>query len=75
MMTKMTIFHTGGYRDIILNVALRDDDSDAEAGDASLAMGRDHVHVGELQLHIQSILDLKELSHMAYAFGRGVDFS
>ena len=48
------------YRDLLLNVALASDDPAT-------------AHVGELQLHLRAILDLKETAHVAYGIGRGLD--
>ena len=32
-------------------------------------------HIAELQLHITDILAIKELSHISYEIGRGVNFA
>ena len=32
-------------------------------------------HIGELQVHLQKIIDVKEISHVSYAIARGIDTS
>jgi len=47
-----------GYRDLLLNVSLRDN--------ANVA------HVGELQIHLAPILTIKAEAHISYQIGRGL---
>ena len=47
------------YRDLLLNVSLAREDAET-------------AHVGELQLHIRRIMDLKELAHVSYGIARGI---
>ena len=32
-------------------------------------------HIAELQVHLQAIIDIKEISHVSYAISRGIDTS
>ena len=47
-----------GYRDMMLNLAFD--------------VGGECVHVGELQLHLRTVLAHKEVAHVSYGIGRGI---
>ena len=47
-----------GYRDMMLNL--------------SFDVGGECVHVGELQLHLRSVLNQKKVAHVSYGIGRGL---
>ena len=49
-----------GYRDVLLNLAVHDLETD------------ELLHVGELQLHLTEILELKEIAHVSYGIARGL---